>query len=115
MLKTYAIAVAAVASAALSLNAQAQTLKGQAPLKPDNLTAHVSYGDLNLRSEAGALILLSRLSRATDIVCGGRPGYGQMAARARAWRQCREQSLSEAVVSVGAPVVSRLYAEVYGR
>lgn len=87
-----------------------------APKAPELITERVSYADLNLSSDAGAQVMLSRLSRAADRVCGGRPdmgvGYHQ---KRRAWNKCRAGSLKEAVVQLGSAQVTQLYAADHPR
>jgi UrcA family protein len=64
----------------------------------------VSYGDLNLATEAGAKVLYQRLRRAADRVCtidGSVLKDG--------WRLCYDKALNSAVASVNEPMVAALH------
>jgi UrcA family protein len=65
--------------------------------EPGIATAKVSYSDLNLQNEAGARVLYRRLQSAAERVCGSGEQHN------RAWQQCYETALADAVRSVGAP------------
>ena len=76
----------------------------------------VRYGDLNLSRERDARQMLQRLAGAAHQACGGSPflrdhspGTGPFVADA--YRSCRDAALAQAVASLHAPLVSRLYAE----
>lgn len=65
-------------------------------------TARVNYADLNLRNEAGARVLYRRLQRAAERVCDAADRHS------RAWHECYETALADAVNSVGAPKLVEL-------
>jgi len=67
----------------------------------------VSYGDLNLATEAGAKVLYRRLRRAADQACtiqGSLVNAG--------WRACYVKALNSAVASVNKPMVTALHNRV---
>jgi UrcA family protein len=83
-------------------------------------THHVSvaYDDLDLRSDVGARIMLLRINRAADEVCGGRPDlhrnfYGTRELRVLMpiYAKCRTDAVSKAVASLDAPAVAKAYAQ----
>ena len=74
----------------------------------------VFHGDLDLTSEAGAVVMLRRLERGARKACGGTPGR-QPLAMELAYRICREQALSDAVAQLDAPLVSAFYEGRYGQ
>jgi UrcA family protein len=87
---------AAPASAATTWGAQSET---------------VSYGDLNLNSEAGAHAMLGRIDHAARTACFDRSGAMPLTAR-RAINACRTEAMTNAVDTLNAPRVSAMY---YGR
>lgn len=68
----------------------------------------VSYGDLNLATNAGAKALYGRLRRAANRVC-----TIQGSILVDGWRLCYEKALSSAVASVDAPLVATLHNRSY--
>lgn len=76
----------------------------------------VRYNDLNLSKERDARQMLQRLSAAAHRACGGSPflrdhspGTGPFVLAD--YLSCRDAALAQAVASLRAPVVSRLFAE----
>lgn len=104
------IAICVLAAAPLFAAAGAQpasTVRGDAVVR---------YGDLDLASAAGARVMLARIERAAEEACGRSPylrdpGSPQINFRMSDYRNCREQSVAQAVASLNAPAVTRLYAE----
>lgn len=99
---------AAVMLAALSLAAHAD------PSSATTLRGHgvVNYGDLNIESEAGAKILLQRLERAAKKACGGQATFSSYTGSLdHTFEQCWTEAIARAVKQLGAPTVTRVYAE----
>jgi UrcA family protein len=98
------LAMAGVATTALAAQRQAITVK----------KVEVGYGDLNLRSEAGAATLLGRLTRAATKVCStDSPGPEHIQSK-RAEFACRARALRDAVVTVDNAVLTALYQSTRG-
>jgi UrcA family protein len=68
----------------------------------------VSYADLNLKSEAGARVMLGRLQAAAASVCGGAAVSSHLD-DVTAFRACTRQALDRAVSDLRSPRVSALY------
>lgn len=69
----------------------------------------VSYADLNLDTEAGASVLLRRIEQAGREACGfDRSAKGMVRHTARA---CYKKAVTRAVATVGAPVLTHMFAE----
>jgi UrcA family protein len=74
----------------------------------------VSYGDLNLQSEAGAATLLSRISKAARIVCDiPPPGASNIHPKTQRYA-CRREAMQNAVDSVNHPMVKAVYENARG-
>ena len=71
------------------------------------LTKKVTYGDLNLETEAGAKVLYARLRHAAQDVCS--LYQSEELARKIVWRTCVENSLSDAVGRINKPLVTALH------
>ena len=72
----------------------------------------VSYGDLNLNTEAGAEVLYRRLRSAADQVC---MSSGSLDAGIRAaWRACYDKAMNSAVASVNKPMLTALHNRLSG-
>ena len=72
----------------------------------------VSYGDLNLATEAGAEVLYRRLRRAAAEVCNP---LGSLHAVVQAgWRACYDKALNSAVASANKPMVTALHNRANG-
>ena len=67
----------------------------------------VTYGDLNLETEAGARVLYARLRYAAQDVCS--LYQSDDLARKVVWRTCVENSLSDAVGRINKPQVTALH------
>jgi UrcA family protein len=77
------------------------------------LSKKVTYGDLNLETEAGAKVLYARLRHAAQDVCS--LYQSDELARKRVWRTCVENSLSAAVGRINKPQVTALHDRSAGR
>lgn len=76
----------------------------------------VRYGDLNLSTEAGARAMLVRIDQAARNACGGSPFfYGTYSIAPGLARKdfatCQTNAVSNAVKSLNAPLVARIYAQ----
>lgn len=77
----------------------------------------VKYGDLDLGSANGGRILLARIERAADEVCGGRPERRNdirdegLARLMVAYRKCREGAVAETVGKLLVPTLSLAYEQ----
>jgi UrcA family protein len=102
--------LAALATSAMAATpALADTSQDQAP------SVRVTYGDLDLSSEHGAHVLLSRLNNAARNVCGGGAlAVSRNLSERAAFNACREQALGEAVASAHQPLVTELYDQQHG-
>jgi len=78
--------------------------------------AVVRYSDLDLTTANGARVMLARIERAAAEACGRSPRLraphsAQIRFLMADYRECREQAVAQAVTSLKAPAVSRLYAQ----
>jgi UrcA family protein len=60
---------------------------------------NVEYGDIDLNSDAGAALLLSRIRLGARQACGGHEGSRSLSARVEA-RRCMRRAIADAVASV---------------
>ena len=89
-----------------SLAAAPQT--ASAMEKPTVLSRKVSYHDLDLRREADAKILISRINRAARYVCSGSDWRSEFM-YSTAYRAGVRDSTSRAVAGLDSPVVTALF------
>jgi UrcA family protein len=79
------------------------------PIQADAETAPrqaaVSYADLNLNSADGQAILVARIHRAAEAVCGGEPDSRDVKAQ-MAFRGCMKHTVDTAVAAI--PSASQL-------
>ena len=80
----------------------------------------VSYADLDLTSDRGASIMLNRIRQAAVEACGGSPYFNSLYGTApdyvmKSFKKCHDDAVANAVASLHAPVVERLYAESRGQ
>jgi UrcA family protein len=59
----------------------------------------VSYADLNLNTQGGHDVLVARIHRAAESVCGPEPDSRDLK-RLGPYRQCMKQSVGEAVTAI---------------
>jgi UrcA family protein len=101
MMKTSAITLAALAAICLTGTAQATTAARSVYQEV------VSYGDLNLASEADAAILRARITAAARKVCGQSFSLVPMEIKSR--RQvCVADATARAIADVNSPTLTRL-------
>ena len=104
--------VAAVMLAAPSFGAHADTSS------PTHITGRgvVYYGDLNLKTEQDAKILLQRIERAAKRACGGHAAFSTYTGGLDpTFEECRGDAVRRAVKQLGAPLVTRIYFEARPR
>jgi UrcA family protein len=75
-------------------------------------TARVFYGDLDLKTAAGARVMWLRISQAASNACG-RPRTDLLPRTAVETHRCRMQILSRSVTSLDAPLVTAEFARTY--
>jgi UrcA family protein len=115
MFRLLKVSVAAVALAAFAQGAYAQPNSGY------DVTAEqvsVNYGDLNIGNEGDAQVMLDRIDHAAIHACGSAPssypnfdvapGYAR-----QDFEACRTAAVSKTVAALGAPVLSRVYADAH--
>ena len=92
---------ALAAFAALTLTAGSALA---APVQADDgpRQAAVSYADLNLNTETGKAILVARIHRAAEAVCGPEPDSRDLE-RLPSYRACMKQSVDTAVAAIPGP------------
>jgi UrcA family protein len=91
--------------AALTAIALISTPAFARPVQGDEETprqAAVSYADLNLSTGEGQAILVARINRAAETVCGPEPDSRDLK-RLPAYRQCMKQSVETAVAAIPSP------------
>jgi UrcA family protein len=96
-------ALATIALVAISQSATAQT-----PFSVKTKQMTISFGDLNVHSEVGAGVLLSRLRMAARTVCGPEPMFLDLSGR-HFYDACRKSALDDAVAVVGSPKLNEAY------
>jgi len=106
---------AAVAVAALAQVSYAGGYPGFSVVKNH---VDVAFGDLNLNDARDAGVALGRIKHAAAQACGRMPErdrayYVDSQFVTRKFVKCRDEAVSKAVGDLNAPVVSRVYAEVY--
>jgi len=101
----YSLAALAILTltAAPALAAPAQTDES-APRQ-----AAASYADLNLNTPEGQAILVARIHRAAEAVCGPEPDSRDLKRQAP-YRQCMKQSVDTAVAAI--PTASQMAGKV---
>jgi len=100
-----AIAIGAVVLAVGSMSgvAQAQTA-------PKQITAHVSYADLDLSTQDGARALLKRINSAAKEACGPDPVMSPLTPAAPTlYDRCIAEAADTAVANLNAPLVLALH------
>jgi UrcA family protein len=73
---------------------------------------HVRYDDLNIHTDAGALVLLQRIRAAAEDVCGqsSTRDLGQLASV----KACTDHAIATAVDAVKRPALRRVYDDKFG-
>lgn len=68
----------------------------------------VPYGDLNLANPTGAKVMLRRIAKAAEFVCGGRVDMRDVGERS-VFKGCVRTAVSDAVGQLNAPLVTALH------
>jgi UrcA family protein len=112
LLRTIAVSALAMGAAALYAPAGAEEYMHVTPTVAGSMvggkTLTVNYADLDVSHEAGAKVLLGRIQRAAETVCGPKPILMQISEMA-AYRACVNQAMAQGVSSTKQPVVSELF------
>ncbi len=104
-----AVACAAIASSATAQVREHYSLDGQRVVGETS----VAVQDLDLSTPDGLRALLGRIETAADGVCGGGPADKGDYAR-QAYLTCRDRAVSDAVVRMKTPALTRLAAKDRG-
>ncbi len=77
----------------------------------------VHSGDINLRDEHDAWIMLQRIERAAKTACGGHATVSSYTGTVdyRTFDECRARAVRRTVQQLGAPLVTRIYSEQASR
>lgn len=101
---------AAIAIGAVGLAVGSMTGVAQAQTAPKQVTAHVSYADLDISTEDGASTLLKRIKTAAKEACGPDPVMSPLTPAAPTrYDRCVKETSDNAVADVNAPLVVALY------
>jgi UrcA family protein len=73
----------------------------------DTVSVRVSYGDINLGSQAGAKTMVARIHRAAEQVCGPQPDHKALDLT-RSYDRCVSSAVGGAVASINRPSVTAL-------
>src|SRR5258708_4698014 len=92
------------AVAAISLFAGVSTASAATP-SGDTVSVTISYGDLDLSTNAGARIVLARITHAAGEICGSQPDT-RLLDQTRAYSGCMTSVTNRAVAKLGNAKVS---------
>lgn len=95
----------ALAAIVLSLGAQSASA---APADDGTVNVVVRYADLDLKSAYGAQTMLNRLTAASRAACGPQPSITELD-RTKPYETCVHDTLSQAVETIHAPLVTAAY------
>jgi UrcA family protein len=83
---------------------------GMASAEPVNKQiAAVSYGDLDLKTEAGAKVLLTRIGKAAKSACGDLVHTPLLPREGAYRRECVAEAVDAAVARIDAPMLAALH------
>jgi UrcA family protein len=100
-----------VAAAALFTCLLANAVRAEQPALPQ---VTVSYADLDLSKPAGAQTLYKRIKSAASRVCGAGGRYTHLEGR-KAWRNCYDTAIANAVAQIDRPTLTALHREETNR
>jgi UrcA family protein len=104
---------AATLLAALSFGAHADT---SSPGNSSSGRIAVYYGDLNIKTEQNAKIMLERIELAAEKACRGHATFGSyIGSLERTFEECRSETVQRTVKQLGAPIVTRIYSQARPR
>lgn len=109
-MKTIFRAVCFAAACSMATLTMAPSARAAAPA-PESIA--VRYGDLDLGDAHDAQLMLRRVKRAADRVCGADIA-SQYRAEIRRFKSCQQSTIATAVVNLDAPLVSAHYVTRYG-
>jgi UrcA family protein len=92
------------AVAALSLLAGASTASAATP-SADTVSVTISYGDLDLNTNAGAHAMFARITHAAGEICGSQPDAQQLE-KVLAYKGCMTTVTDRALTKLGSARVS---------
>ena len=72
---------------------------------PDQVTVKVKVGDLNLDTEGGARLALSRIQNASHFICGEEPSARDFQ-QTMLYRACMRHTVGQAVAMANKPVLT---------
>jgi UrcA family protein len=78
---------------------------------PDVRTKVVRFGELNLQSDKGIVILYKRIAAAADYVCSPYVNRANLSVIVK-WRDCHESAISRAVTDIGQPRLTHYVAQI---
>ena len=108
------LAMAPIAAAAGSLLIAGPASAARIHELDDGQSVAVDYADLNLSGPAGARTLLGRIRAASSLVChAAAPATPMLLGRVQGYRSCVNATMGRAVETLGAPVVTALYANQF--
>lgn len=98
--------------AALCLTIGAQHASAESELK-DFRSITVSYSDLDLTKQAGIETLYQRINWAARAACGPASlhKYDAFLSSRKAWRECVDRAIADAVGSIDEPMLTALHTE----
>jgi UrcA family protein len=99
--------ISLIAASLLSVAAIVSAPRAQAAEQGDILTKAVNYGDLNLNSKKGVVVLYARLRGAAREVCAPFEGpslYYQML-----WNKCYDHAITAAVSAINKPAITAFH------
>lgn len=109
-MKTTFRAVCFAAVCILGTLTSAPAAQASSPTAP---SVAVRFSDLDLTDAHDANLMLRRVKRAADLVCGAEIAL-QYRAGLRSFKACRRSTIAGTVVRLDAPVLSARYAARYG-
>lgn len=98
--------------AALCLTIGAQQASAEAEFE-DFRSITISYSDLDLTRQAGIETLYKRISSAARAACGPASlhKYDAFLSSRKAWRECVDRAIANAVAEIGEPKLTALHVE----
>jgi UrcA family protein len=85
-------------------------VEGIPPDKPTVLATVVQYGDIDVSTNDGAKVLLTRIDEAALRVCGARNGKPSAFVSEASFESCRKHAVDDAVALVHAPMLTKVAA-----
>jgi UrcA family protein len=105
MLKSILIAIAGAGLA--SLASAPSSARAQPASNSESVSVRINFADLNLSSQQGARAMMGRIQGAARSICGDPSSMVDLGERARS-ETCIDQTVDDAVRSLGSPTVAAL-------